>query len=172
MTTRSYFLLDDVPTAQRVVADLEKMDFDASDIHVIARDDVPLADLPEADLPHRSDVAQAAKRGVLAGGTLGLLAGTGLAFVTGPAGLALGGGALLGLTTAGGAAFGAWSASLVGVSVPNSDLDRFQAAIREEGKLLVLVDTENEEQAEGVAKLVARHSPATVVESGTVDMLV
>lgn len=171
MTIRSYFLLDDVATTQRVVADLERMDFDASDIHVIARDDVSLEQLPEADLPHRSDVAQAAKRGVLAGGSLGLLAGTGLAFVTGPAGLALGGGALLAMTTVGGAAFGAWTSTLIGVSVPNSDLDRFHDAIRDEGKLLVLVDTEDEAQADGVAELVGRHSPATVVESGTVEML-
>ena len=62
----------------------------------MAKDSVTLDQLPKASLLEESDFVPALKRGAAAGGGVGLLAG--LAAVTfPPAGIALGGGALLGL---------------------------------------------------------------------------
>lgn len=171
MTVRSYFLLEDIHQTRALVSELKGLDFSDDDIHVIASNDIPLDKVPEADLLHRSDLAQAAKRGVVTGGTLGVLGGTGLLMVASPAGLAIGGGALLTMAAASGAVFGAWTASLVGVSVPNTDLDEFRRAIEEEGRILVLVDAEDEEQAEVVAGLMQDNAPTPVTRAGTVQML-
>jgi hypothetical protein len=64
-----------------------------------------------------SDLVPALQRGTAAGGAAGLLAGV-AAVTFPPAGLTLGGGALLGLT-AFGAGFGAWMSSMVGIGLPS-----------------------------------------------------
>lgn len=159
---RLYFLIPDAKTAKRVVEDLLLARVPERRIHVIAKDHHLLQkqDIPKADLLQESDMIPAMERGLAAGGATGLVAG--LAAVTfPPAGLVLGGGAIL-ATTVTGAAFGALVGPAIGVSTPNSRLTRFETAI-EAGELLMMVDVAKRDVGK-VNKLVKTHHPRVEVE--------
>jgi hypothetical protein len=58
-----------------------------------------------------------------------------------------------------GAAFGAWSSSLIGISTPSQRLARFQPAI-EQGQILLMTDVPRARVDEIEARLQARHPEA------------
>ena len=134
---RIYFLLPDVEVARKVVDELLLARIDVQHIHVIAKEGTEMMDLPEATLAQKSDLVTALERGITVGGATGLLAGV-VAVSFPPAGLVLGGGALLGIALAG-TGFGALMSTMIGVSAPNSRHKQFEDAIKE-GELLMLVD--------------------------------
>ena len=165
MTQRLAILSNDVDDAASVVETLRSAGYSDDDMYVITRDDIILEDLPEADARQYSDLLPALKRGAGVGGALGLFGGLLMATVP-PAGLALSAAAVTAMT-AGGAAFGAWTSSLLGISVPNSRLEEFQKAI-EAGKTLVLVDVEEERASALLADLEANCS-AEITQAGKVE---
>lgn len=152
---RLYFLVPDVERAKRIVDELLVARVEARHIHVIGREDTPLEDLPEAGILQKTDLLKAAERGIAVGGATGLLAGL-VAVTFPPAGLVLGGGAVL-LTTLAGAGFGAWISSLIGASIPNSEHQKFEKAVQS-GQVLMLVDVRSE-RVEEIAELVRKHHP-------------
>ena len=165
MTQRIAFLSDDVDNAQTVVDSLRALGFEDDDIYVITNQDIILEDLPEADPRQYSDLLPALKKGAGVGGALGLFGGILMATVP-PAGIVVGGAAIPALA-AGGAAFGAWTSSLVGISAPNSKLEEFQSAV-ENGKTLVLVDAEDDQAESLIAKIEAGCS-AEIIETAKVE---
>ena len=160
MLRRIYFLVPTVAAAKAIVDELLLARIEERHLHVVAREGTPLEDLPEAKLAQSTDLVPALQRGVAAGGLAGLLAGA-LAVTFPPAGLVLGGGALLGLT-AFGAGFGAWMSSMVGVGLPNSRIEQYQQAI-EAGQLLLMVDVHRDRVGD-VEALVTRHHPEAELE--------
>jgi uncharacterized membrane protein len=157
---RIYFLVPGVPLAKAIVDDLLLARIEERHIHVLAKAATPLEDLPEAKLAQKSDLIPSLERGAAAGGLTGMLAG--LAAVTfPPAGLVLGGGALLGIALFG-AGFGAWMSSMVGVALPNSRIKQYQGAI-DAGQLLLMVDVRRD-RVEEVEKMVTRHHPDAELE--------
>lgn len=160
MLRRIYFLVPTVAEARAIVDELLLARIEERHLHVVAREGTALEDLPEAKVAQSSDLVPALQRGVAAGGLAGLLAGA-LAVTFPPAGLVLGGGALLGLT-AFGAGFGAWMSSMVGVGLPNSRIEEYQQAI-EGGQLLLMVDV-HRDRVEEVEGLVTRHHPQAELE--------
>ena len=76
-------------------------------------------------------------------------------------GLALGGGAILGIGLAG-AGVGAWVSSMIGTSAPSSRLTEFEKAI-EEGNLLMMVDVPKA-RVDEITDLVKKHHPEAHVE--------
>lgn len=142
---RINLLLPDVNMAHRVVDRLLAAGVEWKDIHILANPDVSLEELPDADIPQKSDLLPALARGTAVGGLAGMLAGL-VALSLPPAGVVIAGGALLG-TTIGGAGIGAWTAALVGVSVSNSQLEQYEDAINR-GELLLLVDAPEEREEE------------------------
>lgn len=157
---RIYFLAPNVDTGRKIVDALLLKRIAERHIHVVARQDTPLEDLPEAHLTQRSDLVPALERGVAAGGLSGLLAGT-LAVTFPPAGLVLGGGALLGLTLFG-AGFGAWVSGMIGAGLPSSQLAQFESAIKG-GQLLVMVDVPRD-RVDEIEALVSQHYPQAKVK--------
>ncbi len=155
-----YFLAPDVDSARRIVADFRTAGIEDERIHVIANGDVALEDLPEPSVFETTDYVPALERGVAVGGTTGLLAGL-AAVALPPAGIALGGGALL-ATTLAGASFGAWASSMLGASVTNSHIREFQAAL-DRGNVLILAEIETE-RVETIRKIVRRHHPEAAVK--------
>ena len=152
---RLYFLLPSISMTNKVVDELLLKRIDDHHIHVVAKEGIPLGDLPEANLLQKSDFIPAVERGLAVGGITGMLAG--LAAITfPPAGLVLGGGAVLGTSLAG-AGVGAWVAGMIGVDVRNTQIDRFQSAI-EKGEVLVMVDVPKERVA-AIEELVHSHHP-------------
>jgi hypothetical protein len=77
-----------------------------------------------------------------------------------PAGLTIAGGVVVALTLAG-AGFGAWTATMIGVDVPNTRLKRFEEAI-ERGELLMMIDVPKDrvEEIEEMIKL--HHAEAEI----------
>ena len=131
---RIYFFAPDVASAKAIVNDLLLARIEERHIHVLAREGTPLEDLPAARLAQRSDLIPSLERGAAVGGLMGVLAGL-VAITFPPAGLVLGGGAVVTMTLLG-TGFGAWAASMIGVGIPSSRLAQFESAIAG-GELLV-----------------------------------
>ena len=156
---RIYFLLPDVDVARKVVDELLLARIAENHIHVIAKEGTAMGDLPEASLAQKSDVFPAFERGIAVGGATGILAG--LAAVTfPPAGLVLGGGAVLGIALAG-TGFGALMSTMIGVSAPNTRHKQFEDAIQN-GELLMLVDVPKARVEEIEALVKSHHSDADI----------
>lgn len=152
---RLYFMVPDVDTANTVVDELLLKRVDDHHIHVVAKEGTPMGDLPEANLLQKSDFIPAMERGLAVGGITGVLAG--IAAVTfPPAGLVLGGGAILGTSLAG-AGIGAWISGMIGMDVPNSQIEKFEAAI-ENGEVLMMIDVPKT-RVEEIEALIQQHHP-------------
>ncbi|MBW8471311.1 MAG: DUF1269 domain-containing protein [Thiobacillus sp.] len=157
---RIYFLVPSVASAKAIVDDLLLARIEVRHIHIVVREGTPLENLPEAGVAQCSDLVPALQKGVAAGGLSGLLAGT-LAVTFPPAGLVLGGGALLGLTLFG-AGFGAWMSGMVGIGLPSSRIEKFETAIAR-GELLMMIDVPRA-RVEEIEALVKRHHPESELE--------
>ena len=152
---RLYFMLPDLDTTNTVVNELLLKRNDEHHMHIIAKEGTPLGDLPEAGLLQKSDFIPAVERGVAVGGVTGLLAGI-AAITFPPAGLILGGGAVL-ATSLAGAGFGEWMSGMIGLDVHNTQIAQFEEAIQR-GEILMMVDVPKE-KVEDIESLVQTHYP-------------
>jgi hypothetical protein len=157
---RLYFLVPGLDSAKKIVDELLLARVEERHIHVIAKEGAPLENLPEASFLQKTDFVPALERGLAVGGATGVLAGL-VAMTFPPAGLVLGGGALLSVALAG-AGFGAWLSSMVGSSVPNTRLKQFEDAI-EQGEILFMVDVPKA-RVEEIDEMVKRHHPEADIE--------
>jgi uncharacterized membrane protein len=165
MKNRTFFMVKGIEAAKTMVADIRSLGVEDEDLHVIADHSITLEPLPEPDLAHRSDLINAARRGALTGGAMGLVGG--VIAVTVPAvGLTLGGGAVL-AGTALGTALGTWFSTLVGVSVPNQDVEEYRQRI-ESGEVMIIVDLDEDTQRQFTTTMAERH-PDIVLEFGNLD---
>lgn len=159
---RLYFLVPTIGSATAIVDELLLARVDERHIHIAAKDHHPLheANLPEANLLQESDFVPAVEKGIAVGGSTGILAGI-VALTLPPAGLVLGGGAILGMGVIG-AGFGAWVSGMIGISAGNSQLKQFEQAI-EDGQLLLMVDIPKD-RIEEITDLVKKHHPEAEIE--------
>jgi hypothetical protein len=157
---RIYFLLPDVEVSRKVVDELLLARIAESNIHVIAKEGTAMADLPEASLAQKSDLIPAFERGIAVGGATGVVAGV-AAVTFPPAGLVLGGGALLAIALAG-TGFGAIMSTMIGVSTPNTRHKQFEDAVKE-GQILMLVDVPKA-RVEEIEDMVKKHHPEVDIE--------
>ena len=155
MRRRLYFLLPDLAVTHKVVDELLLARVDDHHIHIVAKEGTDMQDLPEAGLLEKSDLVHALELGVGVGGVTGVLAGL-VAMTFPPAGLVLGGGAVLGTALAG-AGFGAWASGMIGTSVPNSRIKEYEQAI-EDGELLIMVDVPKDKVDE-ISDMIRGHHP-------------
>ena len=102
----------------------------------------------------------AVERGLAVGGVTGILAGV-AAVSFPPAGVVLGGGAIL-ATALAGSGIGVWMASMIGVDVTNSQIKQFEGNI-EKGEILFLVDVPRE-RVEQIEAMVKKHHPEADIE--------
>ncbi len=155
MRRRLYFLLPDLESARRTANDLLLARVEFRHMHFLARRGTDLGDLHEANPLQKTDLVHGAEVGLVLGGVCGLLLGLFIVFSP-PPGVTLQ--LIIVLATAlGGAVLGAWVASLVGASVPNSRIKRFQADI-ERGAILLMVDVPPA-RIEEIRELVHRRHP-------------
>ncbi|WP_040662374.1 membrane protein [Nitrococcus mobilis] len=157
---RLYFLLPNVETTRSVVHELLLNHVEERHIHVVAREGVPLEDLPKATEWQKSDLIPAAEKGLTAGGLTGALAGL-VAVTVPPAGLVIGGGAVLALTVAG-AGFGAWVSGMIGIGMANSRLEKFQKAV-DAGEVLMMVDVAKR-RVDEIEQLIRNHHDDVDIE--------
>jgi hypothetical protein len=157
MRHRIYWLLPDVPSARRVMNELLLARVEHRHMHFMAREGTDLSGLREASALQSSDVVHAARRGLLVGAALGAVMGAVLAMSgdMGDSAKPL----LVGTLAAMGALFGAWASSLIGASIPNRRLKRFEAALQR-GGLLLMADVPHRRMREITALLQAAHPDA------------
>ena len=159
---RLYFLIPTIESAKTIVDELLLARVDQRHIHIAAADHHALieANLPEANLLQESDFVPAVERGLAIGGATGILAGVAAVALPG-VGLALGGGAILGIGLAG-AGLGAWVSSMIGISAPSSRLTEFEKAIQQ-GSLLMMVDVPKT-LVDEITDLIKKHHPEAEIE--------
>ncbi len=159
---RLYFLIPGIDSAKTIVDELLLARIEQRHIHIAAADHHALteANLPEASLLQESDFIPAVERGLAIGGATGILAGVAAVALPG-VGLALGGGAILGIGLAG-AGMGAWLSSMIGISAPSSRLTEFEDAIKE-GGLLMMVDVPKT-RVDEITDLIKQHHPEAEIE--------
>jgi hypothetical protein len=155
MRRRLYFVLPDLASANQTANDLLLARIEDRHMHFLARRGTPLGALREATFLQKGDAVHGARLGLVIGGIGGFLLGV-FILMTPPEGMHLQLVTVLASTLIG-AAFGAWAASLVATSVPNTRLKAFQADI-DAGKILLMVDVPSSRLDE-VRELVARRHP-------------
>ena len=156
MRRRLYFLLPDVAHCKTLVAELRTQGISDKQIHVVARDDIKLEGLHQANALQKTELAHGLEWGIGLGGIAGLLGGL-LAVTFPPAGILLAGEAILLGTTLAGASFGAVVSALVAGDIPNHELEHFQDRIAL-GEILLLLDIPTP-QVEIMTDLIKSHHP-------------
>jgi hypothetical protein len=158
MRTRLYVVLPDLPSARRTADDLMRAGVPWRHLHFLGPYGCPLTGLHEASAFQKSDLAHA----LSVGGYLGLLGGLGLGLYLwlNPIGAHVFGAGTVAACTAGGLLFGAWAASLVGVSAPNWRLRPFDAEF-EAGRILLMADVPAARAGE-IHELLALQHPEAV----------
>ncbi|OAI19819.1 hypothetical protein A1359_21530 [Methylomonas lenta] len=155
---RIYFLAPDIETTHKVVDELRAEGIEERYIHVLAKRDTPLENMPEAGILEKTDFIPAVERGAALGATTGLLAGlVGLRF----AGFAIAGGPVLGVLVFG-ATIGAMMSGLSGLQVGNSRVRDYADAI-ERGEFLVMIDIAKE-RIDAIRQLITKHHPSAEFE--------
>lgn len=157
MRRRLYFVLPDVQSARRTADDLLLARVEDRHMHFLARRGTDLAELHEAGYLMKTDLLHGAGVGLGLGALGGAAIGVMILFYpiegTQPHPLAFFVAVLVG------AALGAWVASMVGASVPNSKLRQFQRDI-EGGKVLMMVDVPYDAVESIRESVIARHPEA------------
>jgi hypothetical protein len=137
MRRRLYFLLPDLGSAIQTANDLLLARVEDSSMHFLARRGMSLGKLREASYLQKTDAVHGAELGFVLGGLGGFLIGIYI-YLTPPEGVTFELVTVL-IAAVVGALLGAWAASLVALSVPNSRLKSFHKEI-DAGKLLLMVD--------------------------------
>ena len=155
MNRRLYFMLPNVASAEKTANDLLLARIEDKRMHFMAKPGTHLGKLHEAGYSIRNDLLRGAEVGLVSGGVFGLSLGA-ILYAMQPAGLALQPVVILGLGVLF-AIFGAWSSSMIGVALPNSQLSQFEDEI-EQGKVLLIVDVPRTRTDE-VRTLIGRTHP-------------
>jgi hypothetical protein len=138
---RLCFLFPDVERTRSAVAALHGAGIGDSDIMIVARHDMPLEDLPTANID-KTDAIPGLERGLAGGGVIGALGGLIVMRFT-ALGVILGGAAIPWFAAIG-AGIGGVMTLLAGASFPSSRLRRFEEAIEHQGKILLMADVKND----------------------------
>ena len=160
MRKRLYFMLPDVEHCKQLVNELQKVSVLERDIHVIAHDNIPLDDLPQATALQKTELAHGLELGTSVGGAAGMLGGI-LAMAFPPAGIVLGGGAVIAAMTLAGASFGGIVSYLIASDIPNHELEGFQTGIAQ-GQILLILDILTKRVAEITQLIKTTHPEAKI----------
>lgn len=155
MRRRLYFLLPNVKSAQIVHTELLLAKIEERHMHVIARSDIALDNLPEAGLLQKTDVIRGLQLGLVLGGLTGMI----LSFIAIQTHMIVPGLEVwsVGSLSAGGAFLGAFASTMVALNMANTRLARFQIDI-EKGRILFMVDVPFRRVNE-ITEMVRGHHP-------------
>jgi hypothetical protein len=155
MKQRIYWLLPDLASARRTMTDLLGAGIETRHIHFAGQDGLDLTGLHAANVLQTSHVVQAAQQGLVLGGATGTCAGLLVALwfpIVGDLQWQVA--AILAVL---GGVMGAWSSSMIGISIPSPRLERFERAIAQ-GQVLLMVDVRRS-QAQAMASLLQAAHP-------------
>lgn len=166
---RLYVLVPTVKNATDIVGELHNMGITENDLHVLIKNEnsLTLTSIPKVGILHTTDVLHALSRGALVGAIAGFTVSL-IAINFPPGDLELGGGVVIGLTIFG-TLFGAWVSSLIGISIPNPAVEKFNKAV-EAGGILMLVDIPNSQQDDIMIFMKTKHPESTVHGLGVFEV--
>ena len=145
---RLYFLVPNIQLCREIVFELKSSGLSEKVIHIMAHERIDISDLPSAQLSDKTQIKYGLGLGASIGGTAGLLSGL-LVVSFPPAGLVLGGAAILLTTTITGIGFGGAVSALVASGIPKKEIDGVGLCI-ERGEILLMLDIPNNRIAETV----------------------
>ena len=151
MRLRMYVTLPDVASARKLADDLLLARIEDKRLHFLARRGTDLGELHQASYLQKTDTVNAAFKGLLIGGAMGVLVGLLLVSTMNLQLVAVLIGALVG------AGFGAWMSSMLGLQVANSSLKDFEKDIQD-GKILLMLDIPAGRYEE-IRRVIARTHP-------------
>ena len=158
---RLYFLIPDLDNATQISGALQDIGVAEEGVRIIVKDHdkLQMTQLLEAGIVEKTDLLGALVKGGIAGGVAGLL--TGIALVSyPPEEFVMGGGTILAFTLFG-ILFGAWSSSMIGISIPNPIVERLERAV-EAGGIMMLVDIPKEKENEVLDFMHTYHPETTI----------
>jgi len=167
---RLYFLSPDLDCTKNIVAELKsEQDIDSNYIHVIGREQQKMEDshIHAAGALHTTDLMHSIRVGAVAGLLIGTLIGFLLIYLE-PAGLIFSYGAVLGFALFG-VIFGAWSSSMIGVSIPSPIVAKYAQNIAA-GEYMVIVDVDYV-LANSIQSAIRQHHPTVVINETVVTEL-
>jgi hypothetical protein len=164
MNTESPLLLGVFPNrelAEGAIDELEHAGYTSDQIGILT----PGGRIEKAELPtgHQEEsAAKGAEAGAVAGGGLGLLAGT-LVAVTTPIGLAVTGGILTVIAgaTAAGAALGAFAGPFIAMGLTEEEAKHYEHEFKA-GRTIVAVQVQDHQHEDEVVTLLRSHGATTV----------
>ena len=159
MKRRIYFLLPNVTNAKVVHNELLLARIEERNMHVLARDDISLAGLPEASLLEKSDLIHGLQLGFIVGGFTGIILST----IAYQFGMIVPGWETISMTgiIVGGAFLGSWTSSMVAINIQNTRLKEFMKDVSS-GQILYMVDVPVH-RIEEITELVhAKHPEASI----------
>ena len=133
MRLRMYVTLPDVASARKLADDLLLARIEDKRMHFLARRGTDLGELHQASYLQKTDTVNAAFKGLLVGGAMGVLVGLLLVNTMNLQLVAVLIGAIVG------AGLGAWVSSMIGLQMGNSSLKDFEKDIQD-GKILLMLD--------------------------------
>ena len=166
MRCRLYFLIPDVASARATANELLLARIEDRHMHFLAPRGTDLGELHEANFLYKTDMVHGAGIGLMVGSFGGLALGI-FVFLMPPEGVTLQLVTIL-ITTVVAGLVGAWIASIVGTSVPNSRLNIFHDDIAH-GKILLIVDVPSR-RVEWLRELIVKRHPeakSSPMESST-----
>lgn len=159
MKRRLYFLIPEVTLAKIIHNELLLARIEERNMHVLARDDISLTDLPEASILEKSDLIHGLQLGFIVGGFTGIVLAT-VSYLSGmivPGWETISMGAII----VGGAFLGSWTSSMVAINVQNTRLKEFMTDVKS-GKILFMVDVPVY-RVDEITELVHGHHPEATV---------
>lgn len=155
MIRRMYFMIPNASLARTIHNELLLSRVAESRMHVIAREDVDLNDLPEANIFQKSDLIHSIQAGIPIGGLTGVILGA-LAVSLGMVSPGYEGVTVM-TTVLAGLFIGVFASTLIAVNIPNTRHRRFEGELLS-GKILFIVDVPVEKVAQ-ISEMVAKHHP-------------
>ncbi len=142
MKRKLYFMLPNIKTAQQMMDQLLLARIEEQSIHFLAKPEISLEGLPEANVIEKTDSLHGVGLGAIVGGVIGVTGGVIVvaypSLVSIPTGeyplhsLAI---LVIGLI---GAAFGAWWNGMISSAIPNSSLKSYEGEIARGGILMIV----------------------------------
>ena len=142
MRRKLYFMLPNIKTAQQMMDRLLLARIEEQSIHFLAKPEISLEELPEANVFEKTDSLHGVGMGAIVGGVIGVTGG--MIVVAFPA--------LVSIPTVEnpfnwlavpvigsiGAAFGAWWNGMISSAIPNSSLKSYEGEIARGGILMIV----------------------------------
>lgn len=162
---RLFFLVPDLTMTKEIAQELEEAGVNESNVHVLgdASDLLQKSHLHEANLMQISDLLPSLRRGAFIGLAFSFIL-AGLYAYALPANMKANPFVLVGILFFG-TLFGAWISSLIGISVKDPIVEKYDQYVKE-GYFIMMVDSPSSKETELTRRVVNHHNEIRIISEG------